>query len=74
MFMPWCPSGSISPWKGEKPDVAVPRAGREVTVQLAGGDRGVLEPTLHRVPQPLQGHAAQPSPALRTPVDLIELP
>jgi hypothetical protein len=74
--------------EAEKADVAVTRPGREVTVSLAGRDRGVPEPPLHhtqgsaarhedareRVPQPVPGNAAQPGPPLRTPEQLTELP
>src|SRR4051794_11114082 len=88
IFMPRCPERVGLSLKREEPDVAVTRPGREVTVSLAGRDRGVPEPPLHhtqgsaardedareRVPQPVPGDAAQPGPPLRAPEQLMELP
>src|SRR5450631_3221515 len=76
------------PSETEEPDVAVTRPRREVTVPLAGGDRGVPKPPLYhaqgsaardedareRVPQPVPGNAAQAGPSLRAPEQFMELP
>ena len=73
IFTRRCPERVGLSLERQEPDVAVTRPGREVTVSLAGRDRGVPEPPLHhtqgsaardedareRVPQPVPGDAAQ---------------
>ena len=50
--MPRCPERVGLSSEAEEADVACTRPGREVTVPLAGRDRGVPEPPLHHTTDP----------------------